>query len=55
MNKFDLFIGDLEHVLEKLSGLLEGLKQLKEETESVERARDSLRGRRRPKKSAAPK
>ncbi len=54
MNKFDILIGDLEELLAKLSGLLEGLKQLRDESESVEKARDSLRGRRKPKKGRAP-
>ncbi len=52
MSKFDIFISELEQVLEKLSGLREGLKQMKEEIEAVEKARDTLRGRRRPKKDA---
>ena len=50
MSKFEAIIGDLEHVLEKLSGLRDGLKQLQEESEAVENARATLRGRRRHKK-----
>ena len=37
MSKFDIFISELEQVLEKLSGLREGLKQMKEEIEAVRR------------------
>ncbi|MGO9171854.1 MAG: hypothetical protein ACLP7P_07805 [Rhodomicrobium sp.] len=55
MSKFDIFIGDLEEVLAKLSSLRDGLKQMKEESESVEKARDALRGRRGSKKSPHPK
>jgi len=54
MSKFEAFIGEIEHVLEKLSGLRDGLKQMQEESEAVEKARDTLRGRRRPKKGAEP-
>jgi hypothetical protein len=50
MSKLDAVIGDLEHVLEKLNGIRDGLKQVKEEIDSVEKARDTLRGRRRQKK-----
>jgi hypothetical protein len=50
MSKYDAFIGDLDHILEKLNGIRDGLKQLKEEAEAVEKARDTLRGRRRQKK-----
>ena len=50
MSKFEIFIGEIEHVLEKLNSLRDGLQQLKEESEAVEKARDTLRGRRRPKK-----
>lgn len=45
MSKFEAFIGEIEHVLEKLSGLRDGLKQMREESEAVEKARDTLRGR----------
>ncbi len=51
MSKLEAVIGDLEHILEKLNGIRDGLKQMKEESEAVERARDTLRGRKRPKKS----
>ncbi|MGO8954294.1 MAG: hypothetical protein ACLPWS_08435 [Rhodomicrobium sp.] len=55
MSKYDIFIGDLEGAIAKLNGLLAGLKQMKEESEAVEKARDALRGRRRSKKDAEPK
>jgi hypothetical protein len=54
MSKFEAIIGDLEHVLAKLSGLRDGLKQLQEESEAVENARATLRGRRRTKKDGGP-
>ena len=54
MSKFEAVIGELEHVLEKLSGIREGLKQMKQDSEAVEKARDTLRGRRRSKKDAEP-
>ena len=53
MSKLEAVIGDLEHILEQLSGIRDGLKQMKEESEAVEKARDTLRGRKRPKKGAA--
>ncbi|MBI4725248.1 MAG: hypothetical protein HY765_09800 [Rhodomicrobium sp.] len=51
MSKLDVFIGELDAVLVKLSGLRNGLKEMKEESEAVEKARDALRARRRPKKT----
>ncbi len=54
MSKLEAVIGDLEHVLERLNGIRDGLKQIKDESEAVEKARDTLRGRRRPKKDAQP-
>jgi uncharacterized membrane protein len=54
MSKLEAVIGDIEHVLEKLNGIREGLKQVKDEIDAVEKARDTLRGRRRPKKDAGP-
>ena len=54
MSKLEAVIGDLEHVLQRLNGIRDGLKQMKVESESVEKARDTLRGRRRPKKEAEP-
>ena len=54
MSKLEAVIGDLEHVLQRLNGISDGLKQMKVESESVEKARDTLRGRRRPKKEAEP-
>jgi hypothetical protein len=53
MSKLEAVIGDLENILEKLSGIRDGLKQMKEESEAVEKARDTLRGRKRPKKDGA--
>jgi uncharacterized protein YhaN len=50
MSKFDACIGDLDEALAKLAGLRENLKQMKEESEAVEKARDNLRRRRRTKK-----
>jgi hypothetical protein len=52
MSKLEAVIGDLEHVLTKLNGIRDGLIQLKEESEAVEKARDTLRGRKRTKKDA---
>jgi hypothetical protein len=54
MSKFDDFIGDLEQVLAKLSSLRDGLKQMKEDSEAIEKARDKLRPRRRPKRDGSP-
>ncbi len=54
MSKFDDFIGDIEQVLAKLSSLRDGLRQMKEESEAIEKARESLRARRRPKKDGKP-
>ena len=54
MSKLESVIGDLEHVLERLNGIRDGLKQMKNESEAIEKARDTLRGRRRPKKDAEP-
>jgi hypothetical protein len=50
MSKLEAVIGDLEHILDKLTGIRDGLKQIKEENEAVEKARDTLRGRKRLKK-----
>jgi hypothetical protein len=52
MSKLEAVIGDLENILSKLSGIRDGLMQLKEESEAVEKARDTLRGRKRAKKGA---
>lgn len=54
MSKLAAVIGDLEHVLERLNGVRDGLKKMQDESEAVEKARDTLRGRRRPKKDAEP-
>jgi uncharacterized protein (DUF3084 family) len=50
MSKFDVFIDELDQVLAKLTGLRNGLKQMKEESEAVEKARDKLRRRGRAKR-----
>jgi hypothetical protein len=47
--KIDSLIGDLESAMSKLAILMEDLKQLRDESQAVEKARDALR-RRRPKK-----
>ena len=44
MSKLDAVISDLEFVLEKLTGIRDGLKQVKEEMEAVEKARDRKDG-----------
>lgn len=49
MIKIDSLIGDLESAMGKLAILMEDLKQLRDESQAVEKARDALR-RRRPKK-----
>ena len=49
MTRIDTFIGDLEDVLAKLGNVLGGLKQMKEDSEAVEKAREKLPGRRRKK------
>jgi hypothetical protein len=54
MSKLEAVIGDLDLVLERLNGIRDGLKQIKDENEAIEKARDTLRGRRRPKKDAQP-
>ena len=53
MSKLEAVIGDLEHVLERLNGIRDGLKQIKDESEAVEKARDTLRGRRTAEKGRA--
>ena len=42
MSKIDGVIAELESVLEKLGGVQSRLKEIKEESEAVEKARDSL-------------
>ncbi len=51
MNKIDMFIGDVQAIIEKLGDLLEGLKQFKDEIEAVEKARARLRGKRLSRKN----
>ena len=43
MSKIDGVIAELEFVLEKLGGVQTRLKEIKEDSEAVEKARDSLR------------
>ena len=50
VSKFESIITDVEAVLEKLGGVQSRLKEMKEEAEAVEKARDRLRGRKPPKK-----
>jgi uncharacterized protein Yka (UPF0111/DUF47 family) len=52
VSKIDGVIAELESVLEKLGGVQSRLKEIKEESEAVEKARDSLR-RPKSKKSSA--
>ncbi len=52
MSKINTLISDVESALEKLSVVYNGLKELKEEIEAVENARDRLRGK--PKKDDKP-
>ncbi|MGB7914410.1 MAG: hypothetical protein WCF79_03800 [Rhodomicrobium sp.] len=52
MSKIDGVIAELESVLEKLGGVQSRLREIKEESEAVEKARDSLR-RPKSKKSSA--
>jgi hypothetical protein len=54
MSKLEAVIGDLEHVLQRLNGIRDGLKQMKNESEAIEKARDTLRGRGRPKRDSGP-
>ncbi len=51
MSKIDGIIADLEAVIDKLGGVNNRLKELKEETEAIEKARDKLRSHKTPKKS----
>ena len=53
MSKIEGVIAELESVLEKLGGVQSRLKEIKEESEAVEKARDSLR-RPKSKKSMRP-
>ncbi len=48
MSKIDSVIADIEAVIEKLGGVQSRLREIKDDAEAVEKARDSLRG---PKKS----
>ncbi len=43
MSKLDSVIADVEAVIERLGGVHNRLKELKEEAEAVEKARDKLR------------
>lgn len=44
MSKLDSVIADVEAVMERLGGVHSRLKELKEEAEAVEKAREKLRG-----------
>jgi uncharacterized membrane protein len=50
MRKLGTLINDLDAIVTKLQGLRDSLKKIEEEAGEVEKARDDLRGRRRPKK-----
>ena len=43
MSKLDRVIADVESVLEKLGGVQNRLRELKDDAEAVEKARDGLR------------
>jgi hypothetical protein len=53
MSKLNSLLTDVETALERLNAVYLGLKQLKEEIDEVENARDRMRGRK-PKKSDKP-
>jgi uncharacterized protein Yka (UPF0111/DUF47 family) len=46
MSKINELISDVETALEKLGVVYNGLKELKQEIESIENARDQLHGKR---------
>jgi flagellin-like hook-associated protein FlgL len=52
VSKLDSVIAEVESVLEKLGGVQNRLREIKEDSQAVEKARDSLR-RPRSKKSGA--
>ncbi len=43
MSKIDNLIADIESVVEKLGGVQNRLREMKEDSEAVEKARDKLR------------
>jgi hypothetical protein len=43
VSKIELVIADVETVIEKLSGVQNRLREIKDDAEAVEKARDSLR------------
>jgi ABC-type enterochelin transport system substrate-binding protein len=45
MSKIDSLLSDVESAIEKLGDVYNGLKELKEEIDAVENARDRMRGR----------
>jgi uncharacterized protein YoxC len=53
MSKLNNLLSDVETALERLNAVYIGLKELKDEIDEVEKARDRMRGRR-PKKSDKP-
>lgn len=52
MSKLDRVIADVESVIEKLGGVQNRLRELKDASEAVEKARDGLRKRRSKKDDA---
>jgi hypothetical protein len=53
MSKLNTLISDVETAIERLNAVYAGLKELKEEIDAVEHARDRLRGRK-PKRGEKP-
>jgi hypothetical protein len=53
MSKINTLLTDVEAALEKLGAVYVALKELKEEIDAVENARDRMRGRK-PRKSDKP-
>jgi hypothetical protein len=51
VSKIDSLISDVESAIETLAGVNARLREMKEDTEAVEKARDRLRGRKRSKKA----
>lgn len=44
MSKFDIFVSDLEGVIAKLSSVLDGGKQMRDESEAVEKGAQQATG-----------
>ena len=51
MSEIDSVIADVQSVLETLSGVHSRLRELKEDSEAVEKARDKLRAQKTPRKN----